>query len=154
MAVTIVLSVVDMLEGIAFLTGSIADEQNTGERIIVDFSALPPGAYFIFSLVIRTSGAPSTIPDLDPPVYAQCFLQTPAPAKNIQFVHSRVFAVPSDGSADGAPTQWAAQWDFPFAKKLDNVDWSIQANVPPADANASPISNFICDVVAGFEREG
>jgi len=153
MAVTIVLAVVEQLQSTMFATGSVNDEQNTGEVVDVDLTSIPQGQLFITKMIISTTSSPSTAPDLDPEVSIRARL-TDDKAVVIEEAYAKVLPVFDDADANGAPSLWGAQFDIPFSTPLLNNRWSLNFRVPPADANATPISNFFLSIVAQHEREG
>jgi len=139
-------------DNIVSLNGSVADAQNTAERINVLFSGLPQGTYNIMKIRVSTSGN-TDIVDVDPRPVIGCSLRSEEP-KTVDAALLEVFPQNADGDADGAPAQWAAIGTFPFIRTLLNNRWTLDLDVPPADGNVSPSGTFSVFVVASHTRQG
>lgn len=153
MAVTILLSARDLHQGKMIAEGSVADAQNTGESINIDFTNLTEGTFFVERMTINSASAPSTIPDLDPEIYCRAQLSHPE-LGTLEQAFARVLPFSGDTDADGAPERWAVEFDYPFTILLENRRWTIDLNVPPADANASAIGIYSAFLTLQHVREG
>lgn len=151
MAVTITLGSEGVKQDLMNAIGTVVDATNVGELITCEFSGLPDGRYYVIRAVIRTNIAPSTIPSLTDGQNVECALHENG-GRNWERTYGAVKPLYTVTDADGAPEFWVAQFDHPFSRTLENNGWTVQFVTPPADANASPISQFFASFTLGFER--
>lgn len=123
---------------------AINDEQNTGEVLNLTFDTLPNGVYFVNSIAIWVDQFTTTPAVVDGDSVLAYILDSLTSIRATALIPLKRLYLETD--AAGSPTAWQGKISFPFAAHLfrltETIRDSMRFDVPPADANATPIGVY------------
>ncbi len=141
------------LPGLIVANGSVADEQNTGEVINVDFAGVPPHRYRLLSAILTTQTIATALTD-----HASNWgnLMTLFAGSSGELVE-RAPSEPAlfyweDTFPDSTVTSWMIRWRLPFFQHIhQELADTLRINSRTADLNASPTGVFSFECVLAID---